>query len=270
MVDMNFLSIVAFIMAGSVLAFGVLSSGRWEVFFDAHAILIVVGGSIAASSISFQIDHIISLFRVFFKRVIIGRKENYVSLIKELMSLAEAYRMKSPNLEKLVNDSDDFFLKEAMIAVMDGAFEEEVLIRILRIRMTTIFHFQFEEALKFKAIGKYPPAFGLMGTTISMISLLQSLGESGAQSKIGPAMALGLVATFYGVSLSNLVFSPIAENLLDSSKENKRKNTIIVEGIRLILKKSNSILLAEELNSYLLPGQRLDWKNVSQEGQKAA
>jgi chemotaxis protein MotA len=127
-----------------------------------------------------------------------------------------------------------------------------------------------EEVTKFKTIGKYPPAFGLMGTTLSMITLLQRLGEPGGQKLIGPAMALGLVATFYGLALSNLVFGPMAESLADNARETKLKNTIIVEGVRLIMAKTNPIVLAEELNSFLMPSERIDWKTLQGRGSAAA
>ena len=38
-------------------------------------------------------------------------------------------------------------------------------------------------------------------------------------------------------------------------------DAVIVEGVRLILKKENPMVLAEELNSYLLPGERVNWRS---------
>lgn len=55
---------------------------------------------------------------------------------------------------------------------------------------------------------------------------------------------------------------PIGENLIDSSKEIYLKNKIIVEGMKLLVKKTNPVVLAEKLNTYLIPSQRLDWKKV--------
>jgi chemotaxis protein MotA len=259
---MNFKSIVAFISAGVILCYGIATAGPIETFLNEHAILMVLGGTAAAGSIAFQVDRIFVLFKIFFRRVIRGRKENYVFLIEELMRLAEAYRSNSPNLEKMIADTHDHFLKEAMTALMDDVIPHEDLARVLRSRVRSMHHRQADEVLKFKTLGKYPPAFGLMGTTLSMIALLQKLGQPGGQKLIGPSMSLGLVATFYGVAVANLIFNPIAENLADSAKENKLKNMIIVEGVRLIMKNTNPVLLAEELNSFLNPSERVDWKKV--------
>jgi chemotaxis protein MotA len=178
------------------------------------------------------------------------------------MAIAEAYRKGSSDLEKMVANSKDHFLKEAVGVMMEGVLDEERMIKVLKARVNTMHHHQTEEVAKFKTVGKYPPAFGLMGTTLSMISLLQKLGQPGGQAMIGPAMALGLVATFWGLVFSNLVFSPIAENLEEGARELKKKNQIIVEGIKLILQKMNPVVVAEELNSFLIPSERIDWKKV--------
>ena len=41
---------------------------------------------------------------------------------------------------------------------------------------------------------------------------------------------------------------------------NELENFIIVEGVRHIMDKQNPVVLAEELNSFLLPNERVDWK----------
>ena len=263
---MNLLSIIAFVLAGTVLLFGMSTAGDWHFFLDPHAFFIVVGGSLAAGSIAFQVDRIAMLFKVFVRRVLRGQKEDYRQLIRELMILAEAYRTNAASFDKLVKDTRDYFLKEAIQAMLDDVLQGDELVRVLRTRVATIFSRHTEDVIKLKTIGKYPPAFGLMGTTLSMITLLQKLGEPGGQKLIGPAMALGLVATFFGLALANLVFQPIAENLHDSARENRIKNIIIVEGVRLIALKTNPIVLAEELNSYLLPSERIDWKAIKNLG----
>lgn len=260
---MNLLSIASFILAGVVLAFSVLTAGKPQIFLDPHAIMIVVGGSVAASAIAFQVDRIFLLFKVFIRRVIHGRKQDYKLLIEELMRIADAYRSNPAQFEELVKKSEDHFLKEAMTAMTDNVLSEEELGQVLRQRSHTIYQRYMEEVVKFKTIGKYPPAFGLMGTTLSMITLLQRLGEPGGQKLLGPAMAIGLVATFYGLAISNLIFNPISENLADSARETKLKNAIIVEGVRLIARKTNPIVLAERLNSFLMPSERVDWKKTS-------
>jgi len=260
---MNLFSIASFIIAAIILTYAMVSTGNISIFRDFSAFLLVIGGTIVAASISFQMDRFLLMFKVFFFRVIRGKKENYVNLIENLMALADAHRAGPLQFDELVKKATDPFLKEAMQIIQDDILDHETLIRILRLRVNSIFQKHVDEMIKFKSVGRYPPAFGLIGTTLSMISLLEKLGSAGSQKLIGPSMALGLVATFYGLVLANVIFNPIAENLHDSAKETRLKNIIIVEGVRLILQKTNPIALAEELNSFLLPSERIDWKKVT-------
>ncbi|MBT4761196.1 MAG: hypothetical protein HOO06_05800 [Bdellovibrionaceae bacterium] len=265
---MNLMSIIAFVMAFTVFGVGVFTSTNNPMaFIDYHAGLIVFGGTIAVTAISFQFDKVLLMIHVFFTRVVRGQKIKFTEIIKQLMVLAEAYRTNDPNLKSLVDKTDDHFIKETMGILMDDFLDEKELEHILQLRAKTMNYRYMEDAKKFKAIGKFPPAMGLMGAVLGMIALLQTLGQPGAEENIGPAMAVALVATLYGIALSNLIILPIAENLMDGAREVQAKNLMVVEGIKLISKKKNNILVAEELNSYLLPKERLDRKNI--EGAKA-
>lgn len=117
-----------------------------------------------------------------------------------------------------------------------------------------------EDARKFKSLGKYPPAMGLLGAVLGMISLLQGVGAADAAKTVGVSMSVALVATLYGIAFSNLFVLPIGENLVEATREVHFKNQIIKEGILLIAKKTNPIVLTEELNAFLLPRERVDWR----------
>jgi len=261
---MNLLSVVSFLLAAAVFLISALTStDNPMAYVDAHGALIVLGGSIAATAISFQLDRVFLMLKVFWNRTIRGKKPNYVNIIKELMRLAEAYRNDSPDLKKLVDGSPDFFIKEAMTTLLDDVVEHDRLETILRNRVETIYQRYNDDASRFKSMGKYPPAMGLMGAVLGMIALLGGLGKPGAEKTVGPAMSVALVATLYGIALANLVVIPIGENLTECAKETRTKNLIIVEGVRLIAERTNPIVLAEELNSYLLPGERIDWKKLT-------
>jgi chemotaxis protein MotA len=80
--------------------------------------------------------------------------------------------------------------------------------------------------------------------------------------KMGPAMGVCLITTLYGAVVSNMLFIPVSENLIETSKDSFVKNKMIIEGVNLLMDKSNPILIVEKLNSYLSPTERLDWKNV--------
>ena len=259
---MNIYSVVALVLSFLVLFVGLkLSTDDLKMFWDVPSIFIVVGGTIAALALSFQLNRLWTLIKIFLNRVVMGNKVDYKSIITELMKIADAYS-KGTKFETLINSSKDPFMKDALILADDDIMDHEELVELLDERANNIFYSYSEDANKVKAAAKYPPAFGMMGTTIGMIVLLGNLGGADALKKMGPAMAVCLITTLYGCIISNMAIMPIGENLIDSAKETYLKNKIIVEGMKLILKKTNQVVLAEKLNSYLPPGDRLDWKKV--------
>ena len=148
--------------------------------------------------------------------------------------------------------------------IQDGIIPKNEILNILQERAENLDEKYMREARKIKTIAKFAPAFGMIGTTIGMIVLLANLGGADAMKIIGPAMGICLITTLYGATIANLFVTPIAENLLDSSTEIKLKNQIIIAGVGYYLEKSNPVLVAEKLNSYLSPSDRLDWKKVIQ------
>lgn len=256
---MNIFSLVGFFMALGVLVIGLkLSSDEMGIFVDYPSMFIVCGGTLAATAISFQLDRILMLIKIFFDRVIRGRKENYSLVIKELMDLCEAKRS-GESLEGLASKTKDEFTKEAFLLYSEGLFDNNYVEELLKNRAENIFFQYSEEANKIKSVSKYAPAFGMMGTTIGMIVLLANLAGEDAMKKIGPAMGVCLITTLYGVVLANLFFGPVAENLQDSAKEKYLKSQIIIKGVGLIVEGVNPVMIMEELNSFLMPADRLKY-----------
>lgn len=259
---MNFYSIVGFIIATFVFIVGLrLSSEDLKIFIDYPSIFIVLGGTFAATAISFQLNRILTLFKVFFKRIIIGKKYNYSETITELIKLTDSYR-KGESLHNIASSCADPFLKDCLEIAAEGIIEKEELFDTFMDRAEKAFYHHLEETKKIKSISKYPPAFGMMGTTIGMIVLLANLGGEDALKMIGPAMGVCLITTLYGVAIANLLIVPVAENLSDNAREIFLKNQIIVDGVHMLLNKSNPILMTVKLNNYLTPTDRVDWKTL--------
>jgi chemotaxis protein MotA len=141
--------------------------------------------------------------------------------------------------------------------VATGVLSEKEIRVALEQRLRTIESRYMHEANMFRVIGRFPPAFGLLATTLGMIALLAKIGQPDSQKLIGPAMSIGLIGTLYGIALANLVFIPIAENLTERTQEEVALRRMIVEGAVMIKSQVNPIALRESLNSFLLPKDRV-------------
>jgi len=259
---MNIFSILGFLIAMAVFGVGLrLASDDLKMFLDFPSMFIVLGGTLAATAICFQLDRLYIIMKFFFARIFFSKKTNFKTIIEEVMKVSENYR-KGEAIEGQISNVKDHFFKEALTMISDGVLEPDYIIEIMNKRADKLYVNHMEESKKIKTLGKFPPAFGMMGTTIGMIVLLANLGGKDAIKMIGPAMGVCLITTLYGVVVANMLFIPAGENLVDQTKETYTKNKMIVEGIKLLLKKTNPIIVAEELNSFLQPRDRIDWKKI--------
>jgi len=269
---MQMRTLFSFLMGLAVFTIAALTSAKNPlVFLDWHAALIVFGGTFAAAAVSFGFDRLFNLTKVLARRMIVGGSTYKPRLIiEQVMTIGEVYRNHPERLREEIQHIQDPFLKESLELIADNYLTPEDLIRILSTRTASIYHRYHEEALKFRALAKFPPAFGLMGAVLGMVGIMSELGGATNNSMVGPGMALALVGTLYGVSLANLVILPLAENLQDSAREVKAKNMLITQAIHLLLQKKNPILMAEDLNSFLLANERVSWRNSQKRTSKAA
>jgi chemotaxis protein MotA len=264
---MNFGAISAMVLAIGVFLYGLILSGgdSLKIFYDFPSVFIVFGGVIAATAISFQYKRMFTMMKFGLVRVVKGKEINFQGLIAEIIRSVDNYR-KGESLKSLTDKAADPFLKEGLALLDGGVMGPEQVFQVLEERNDNLFHIYSEDAGKLKVVGKYPPAFGMMGTTMGMIVLLANLSGADAIKKVGPAMGVCLITTLYGTVLANFGFLPLADNLVEQAKEMYLKNRIIIEGIKQLHAKENPIVVAEKLNSFLLPSSRLDWKSVLQGG----
>lgn len=265
---MNIFSVLGFVGILIVVLAGVVTTitpKEYHLFLDLPAIFLVLGGTLGVAAFTVQLNRIGHLFKAFFYRLIKAKRHKQQDVVKEVMLAAEAYR-RGDALVEIASKSSDHFLKEALLLMNDNILKGDELISVLTDRAKNMHMHYNEEAARFKNLAKFPPAYGLMGTVLGMIALLSNLGGADAMKMIGPAMGTCLVATFMGIVTANVIILPIGDSLSDNAKEIYQKNKMIVEGIKLIYLKTNPIIVAEKLNSYLLPSERLDWKEVAKAG----
>lgn len=235
-----------------------------SIFLNPHGILIVFGGTFAAALICFSFKQILDIFGIFF-RVTTGRiKKMRLETIQEIVSLSEENI--NGGLKGRISNINNPFLKESLELLLEGSFSHEELEEILRKRVQLQNEKYKKEGQIFKTIGKFPPAFGLIGATMGMIALLQGLGGVGAFEKLGPSMSVALTATFWGLVFANLFLIPLGENLSLAASEDLIIRRVVVDGVILLKEKKHPLLVEEYLRSYLAP---LDRQNIGRNFKKS-
>lgn len=253
---MNLFAPLGVLLGALVVAFGVKDGVKNSlVFLDMHAAVIVLGGTLATALIIFPLKQFVNLIKVYFRTVLgLGHKET-LNVINEIIMAAQAVDQ-GQEISTITPRVKNHFLKESLVLLEDSAFSEDELYEVLLKRVEVQNEKYHQEGHRYKVLGKFPPAFGLVGTTVGMIGLLQGIGSPEGFQQIGPSMSIALVATFYGLILTNIIIVPVGENLVQASEEDLLMRRIVVDGVRLIKEQKHPLVVSEYLKSYLTPEER--------------
>ena len=112
------------------------------------------------------------------------------------------------------------------------------------------------------AMASHAPAFGMVGTLIGMVILLRSIGED--MSLIAAALAVCLLATLYGVVTARLLYMPAASKVMQKQEGLFFRNSLIAEGMSLLVANKTPHYIQDRLNSYLTPKKHHDMDKKSQ------
>ena len=234
---------------GLILASIMMGSGLGA-FIDVPSVLIVIGGSVAAMLIAFPLAQVIGSIKIAMK-AFFSSKTSPEEIIEQVVNLAVKARKESIiALEK--EEIDDPFLAKGIRLVVDGTAPSLVQ-AILKTEIGFMKQRHLSGQKVFKTLGALTPAFGMIGTLIGLVQMLQNLSDPGS---IGPSMAVALLTTFYGAVLANLIAIPIAEKLGGKSAEEVLMMEVVIQGVLSILEGDNPIIVRSKLEAFLSPNLR--------------
>ena len=224
----------------------ILMGGDFRMFYDIHAVIIIFGGSFAATLIRFPLSTILHGLPLGAKFAFTLRRTTARDLVDELAKIAEVARKQGPvGLEKVENN--DPFLAKGIRYVADGYDLDFIRDNLERDRDNFLMHLD-EGSKIYRAIGDCAPAFGMIGTLIGMVQMFSNMSDP---SKLGPFMAVALLATLYGALVSNLVCLPIADKLHVKLLDEETNRTLIIDGILMVRESKSPALVREMLLAYL-------------------
>lgn len=243
-------ALIGLILGAALIMVGIVMSGGVSAvmgYIDIPSIMIVVGGTIAATLVRYQIPSVIGAIAVVKKSIFVklGIAEEE---IKRLVDYCKISRREGLlGLEKEIEKIKDAFLIKAVRLLVDGS-DSDTMRSILGTEIDNIRqrHSAGKGILEFA--GLMAPAFGMIGTLIGLVDMLKKLDDP---SKIGAGMAVALITTFYGVIMSNLMLLPIAGRLDTLSKKEVFLKEIILEGVISIQRGDSPMVLEERLKAFL-------------------
>jgi chemotaxis protein MotA len=244
--SMDIMTSVGLIAGIIVIATMMLLGGDVHMFISEHAIIIIFGGSIAATMIRFPLAAMMHGLPLGAKFAFTMSRLSARDLVDELARIAEIARKQGPvGLEKV--ETDEPFLAKGIRYVADGYDLEFIRDNLERDRDNFLMHLD-EGSKIYRAIGDCAPAFGMIGTLIGMVQMFANMTDP---SKLGPFMATALLATLYGALVANLFCLPIADKLHGKLLDEETNRTLIIDGILMIRDSKSPALVREMLLAYL-------------------
>ena len=232
-----------------LIIWSIMSSASIDNFIDIPSIIVVMGGTFAATFIAFPMNSVLALGAVFGKAAG-GGVTNAVTIIVKIIELANIARREGLlALEEAVGQVNDDFLKKGVMLIVDGT-DPELVKSILETELSYIEGRHAAGKGLFDTIGSLAPAFGMIGTLIGLVAMLNALDDP---SSIGPAMAVALITTFYGSVIANLFCIPVSKKLAAKSAEEIIVREIMIEGLLSIQAGENPRIIEEKLKAFLSP-----------------
>lgn len=254
---MDIASVVGLLLCTGAVVFGVLSSAGYDIagflsFVDIPSIIITIGGSFSAVMASFSMADFIGGFKSF-ALVLKEPSFNVSEIIQKIIELSNIARKEGLlSLEEAAGDLEDEFLKKGILLIVDGT-DPELVRAIMETELVSMDDRHKTRISFWEAVGAMGPAWGMIGTLIGLILMLQDMSDV---SSIGPSMAVALVTTLYGSLLANWLCTPVASKLKANNSIEMQAKEIMIEGLLSIQAGENPRVIEEKLKSFLAPGDR--------------
>ena len=241
---MNFIVGFLFAVAGLIAASIHLKQGASN-YWDFVAFSVVFGGTVSVLIMTRPKMKVKTLI-LNFATYLFGKRKNKLSFVKRCFSAVTEKSLPNKNIAKI----EDKIVVDGFEMIELG-FTKEKIEDILSDR-----YFAYKKTISsiatwIKRCAKYPPAFGLGGTVLGLIHLMKGISAGADPKETGIRMAVALVATFYGLLLSNLVLNPISEAIIEKLKADEELVEIAIKTVMMIKDNYNLIECQETLNSYL-------------------
>jgi chemotaxis protein MotA len=206
---MDLATLIGIILGVVLIIFAIFMTGDIYSFFHPASIMIVLGGTLAATLVHFPLSTILEVVSI--TRNAFFLKQESPSVVIDLMvSLAERARREGIlAIEKSLNEIDDPFMRNGVQLAVDGS-DPDIIRSIMENELANLVSRHKTGHSVLHAMGIASPAFGMIGTLIGLINMLKALEDP---TQIGVGMATALITTFYGALIANLVFLPMEGKL---------------------------------------------------------
>ncbi|KJS68130.1 MAG: chemotaxis protein MotA [Comamonadaceae bacterium BICA1-1] len=218
-------------------------------FIDLPGLGIVLFGTLAATFMSYPLREVLRVFKLF--GTVIRNERLYTqSAIDELVDVSRLWmRDDLAAVERALKNVNNPFLRTGVQLVIERTPEADIL-DLMQWRISRLRAKETAEAQLFRVMASYAPAFGMIGTLVGLVNMMDILG-TGDMLVIGGHLAVALMTTFYGILLANLIFKPVAVKLERRTEQRVVLMNMVMQGIAMMTARRSPSLMRETLKSFV-------------------
>ena len=238
-----------------------LNIGNGVYFWDTPSLMIVFGGTVASTFIS----HPMGDAKGFLGYIGKSWKPNSVQLVETLTLIIDVSKIARKNIlaiEDALPSIENLFLRGGLRLVVDRA-DREAIVNMMAHEVKYTMAGKDNEIAVVGTMASLCPAWGMLGTLVGLVLLLQNLDDPSA---IGPAMAVALITTFYGSLFANTIFAPAKKKLEQYAGEERILMEMIRDGVLYIEGGQRPDFIENDLMNYLPPVQKTMYEALKFEG----
>lgn len=249
---MDIATVIGLVGTTVLLIISIMLGGSLLAYVDYPSIAMVLGGGALTVLTSIPLRQFLGLPKVLMKTVLV-KKDDLKQLVANIVEFAVVARRDGIlALENHINDQTHPFIASGIRMAVDGT-DPELIEKLLMAEIESLADRHKAGKQTCDLMGKYMPAFGMIGTLVGLVAMLGNMSDPSA---IGPGMAVALLTTLYGAILANAVFIPMSDKLAIYSRQEMMARMLIIQGVMAIQSGDNPRIVEQKLNVFLAPSER--------------
>lgn len=242
---------IAYAASALLIGWGIATSGaNYEVFLSAQSLAIVLGGTLCATFISFKAKDVfkalIYIFRPFLSSKNTDKQLNKtVSYFSEIAADVAMRRLNEIEDKAPANLKKDPVFSKGMYLLTSG-YSAQHIDKVLQNLNDAIWQKRTRIASIHSKLGAYAPGFGVVGTIIGLMGMMQNM--SGDMAAMGQSLAVAFVTTLYGILLAQCVFKPTAASIVELQEGDHFRGQLIKQAFVSLAEKQQQDIVENQLS----------------------
>jgi chemotaxis protein MotA len=247
-------------VGGIFVGLSALGVVNYHYFLSLEGLIIVIGGTVVNAFMSSHKEDVMKAFASI--RNMLEKVESTRNVLRRNISqlIRWSYILQAEDfigLEKATADKiNDPLMRYGMDLVLT-AYPANQVREMMHNAIDAEFERRCAPVTVLRNMAATAPAFGMVGTLIGMMIILNSVGTD--LGSISGGLSIAMLATLYGLLLARLVCLPAADKLLKKEEDLFFHNCMMSEGFALLAEKQKPFYMQDKLNSFLEPSKHINF-----------